>query len=338
MKGKIVLLLSLILSFQSCFVEPEEKDLEPGATRLFISNEGNFQWGNGSLSIYDTLQGKITSNSAFQDANGIPLGDVFQSMFLEGSSLYMVINNSGKIHVANKSSLRHSRTYTGFISPRYMTTYGNDKALVSDIYADKLSILNLASGNIDKQIPLPGWTERLYRDQKNIYVCNLENEQLYVFDTDSEKLSDSIPVGYAAVRVVQDKNQRLWVLSKGDKDKQIDAQISLLNQNKTEVEKSWKLGNLNEVRDFVYDSKSDKFYILANDVYSFDHDNALNNSTLITANGKNYYAIHFLGSSIYLADAKDYVQAGTIEVYQRDGEFIKSFNVGPIPNGFIFDK
>ena len=47
---------------------------------LFITNEGNFQYGNATLSFYDTQTRKI-DNEVFFRANDQKLGDVAQSLY-----------------------------------------------------------------------------------------------------------------------------------------------------------------------------------------------------------------------------------------------------------------
>ena len=60
---------------------------------LFITNEGNFQYGNATLSFYDTQTRKI-DNEVFFRANDQKLGDVAQSMTMYGGLGWIVVNNS----------------------------------------------------------------------------------------------------------------------------------------------------------------------------------------------------------------------------------------------------
>src|SRR5665648_62997 len=84
---------------------------------VFILNEGNFRWGNGSLSFYSYDSSKIY-NDLFHTINGRPLGDVPNSMKTIGDKAYIVVNNSGKIEVINSNTLESLTTINGLISPR----------------------------------------------------------------------------------------------------------------------------------------------------------------------------------------------------------------------------
>jgi hypothetical protein len=61
----------------------------------FIINEGNFRWGNGSLSFYSYDSSRIY-NSVFESVNNRPLGDVPFSLAESENSLFIVVNNSAK--------------------------------------------------------------------------------------------------------------------------------------------------------------------------------------------------------------------------------------------------
>ena len=75
------LLLCLMLLPTSCmkweYGLEEEFDTSASGDGLFICNEGNFQYGNATLSYYDP-ETKRVQNEIFYRANAMKLGDVAQ--------------------------------------------------------------------------------------------------------------------------------------------------------------------------------------------------------------------------------------------------------------------
>ena len=102
-KNLVILLFAFVLLLSlGCEREDPEFRTFSKSTGVFIINEGNFTYGNASLSFLDLTTGEI-DNQVFYKANGFPLGDVAFSMTISDSMAFISINNSGKIFSVNTS-------------------------------------------------------------------------------------------------------------------------------------------------------------------------------------------------------------------------------------------
>ena len=90
---KISLIIGLVLLFWSCKKEIGPQYLqvdEEGSGSLLIINEGNFGFGNASVSIYNPDTKEIFNNQ-FKAVNGFGIGDVLQSVNRYEDKFYFVV-------------------------------------------------------------------------------------------------------------------------------------------------------------------------------------------------------------------------------------------------------
>ena len=59
---------------------------------------------------------------------------------------------------------------------------------------------------------------------------------------------------------------------------------------------------------------------------------------LISSNGRLFYGLSVNEDRIYIADAINYVQQGTVWVYDHQAELVDEWQVGVIPSEFDFIK
>ena len=168
------LLYSLVLSvlFFSCKKNNDEPN--PGlnlGNGVFILNQGNFTAGNASLSYFQN-SGSILYNDLFYSVNGVPLGDVAQSITINGSTSYIVVNNSGFIYAINSKTVEYQAKITGFTSPRYMTIVSQNKAYVSDLYSTSIAIVDISSNQVAGSVEVGRSTEEMELIGDEVFAAN----------------------------------------------------------------------------------------------------------------------------------------------------------------------
>ena len=134
------LLLIIILILSSCSTNNPEPNSGLYENGYFITNEGNFGSGNGSISFVDD-NGNV-ENDVFFSNNSFQLGDVVQSMNIIGDKSYVVVNNSSKVVVSNVDSMKYVSTID-LSSPRYIAKVSDDKAYITDWGINGVQVIDL---------------------------------------------------------------------------------------------------------------------------------------------------------------------------------------------------
>jgi hypothetical protein len=307
---------------------------------VYIINEGNFQFGNAKVSYYDFASGNVAED-LFQPANHAALGDVCQSINSFNNKIYLVLNNSQKIVVVNPSNFVQTTTINGFNSPRYFLPVSNNKAYVTDLYANAISIVDLNSNSITGNIPLKGWTEELLQVYGEVFVCNKNSDKLFVINAASDKISDSILISYGANSIQEDKNGKLWVLCNGDSTKNIHASLRRINPISHQVEKNFSFADKHDFpQRLKINESNDILFFINGGIFKMNiADNNLPSNSLVPKGTHNFYGIGVnpVNGDLYAADAIDYVQRGMIYRYKNDGTLISNFLAGIIPSDFYFN-
>lgn len=335
----IFVIISLIISScKSDKPKPEEDDnqvvIEEGNT-LLIVNEGNFQWGNASVSVYNDLENEV-GNNVFENKNNRSLGDVFQSAYILDDKIYLVVNNSSKIEVVKKENFESIATITGLQSPRYMQAISNNRALVTDIYANKLHVVNLTSNQKISEIALKGWTEQMLKVDDKVFVCNLSSEYLY-WVNESNLSIDSTALTYGPNSMVVDNQGFLWVLCSGKSSESIAPKLYKINTSDMQIESQFAFSNSTPApKNLQINQAGTEMIYLQNDVFKLSTNSTqLPGEKIISSNNNsNFYklSIHPKNNEIYLSDALDYTQRGDVYRYSFNGTLIDKFKAGIIPS------
>ncbi len=306
-------------------------------SRVFIINEGNFSSGNASISLYNTASHEVQED-VYKTSNNLSLGDVAQSMNLINDKYYLVVNNSGKIVVCDKT-FKMIANITGLTSPRYILQVSAVKAYASDFKSGAVSVINLTNNTVSHTIAIPGWTEEMRLLQNKVYVCNVNREYLYLIDPNQDKVEDSIWVGKNTSGIQVDKNNKVWVLSSGDFSVS-PARLSRINPNTKEVEKSFQFPAMHLPFKLAVNRGGDSLYFIKKDIFVMPIDAvSLPDAPIIAAGQSNFYGIGIFphNNEIYMSDALDYVQRSHITVYSATGIKKTEFKAGINANGFYFE-
>lgn len=319
-------------------IKPEELPDKNTVSGVLIGNEGNFNWSNASLSLYDKSQKKVFNN-VYKTANNKPLGDVLQSVYVDGDFAYLVVNNSGKIIKISLSDFKEIKSYDGLTSPRYMEKYG-DFAFVSDLYANGISVLDLKKQGGDavvKNIPITGWTEEMDVNENYLYVSGVTSNYVYIINMTTKTLVDSITTADAPTSLAFDKNGYLWVYCGDYQSENYVLEKIDIALKEPIIKISLPADNTQYSTKMSINVNRDRLYFLYAGVKSIK----IEDSTITDfVNDSAFQTPYGIGvdkdGDVYVADAKDYVGKGEIFVYDNTGKLKNNFYVGIIPGSFAF--
>jgi len=352
--------LVLFLFVSGCMKDDELWNFQRSAQYLpikglFVTNQGNFMYGNASLSFYDP-ESKEVLNDVFFNANALPLGDVAQSMVVRDSLGYVVINNSGRIYIINVHTFALVGKITGLSSPRHLHFIDDSKAYVSDLYARSISIVNPRSMEVTGAIPVNNHdedfsqhaTEQMLQLDKYVYTnCWSFDNQILVIDSEQDRVVDSIEVIKQPNSMVLDHYQTLWVLCDGGFPESPyghePAGLMRISAGSGEAEILHRFREGAMPRSLKINGSGDTLFFLNQGVYSYPVRSERAPELLIDSPYPEGYQGGFYSlevdpasSELYVADAMDFVQRGNIYRYTAAGILVDTFQAGIGPGGFCF--
>lgn len=327
----------------SCKSDKPEEVIKPvinlsGTHGMYIINEGNFQFGNASVSYYNA-DDKTVVDDIYNTANNTNLGDVCQSMAHINGWYYLVVNNSQKIEVINPDNFERMNTITGLISPRYILPVSSSKAYVSDFKSHRISIINLNNHSKQGEIPIHGWTEEMLMLYGKVYVTNMKNDKLYIINAATDVLEDSLVLAQCPGSIAEDKNGKIWILCQGDESINKTGALICLNPITKIIEKKMDFVMHEAPSRLSINDSHDTLYYINKHIYQLAVDaGSLPLQELINGNSKNFYGISIEPKTgrIFVADAIDYIQKGKIYCYNSKGTLLSEFKVGLIPSRIYF--
>ncbi len=344
---KIIFILFVSMFLLACTDEPVETiffdlDTENG---VFITCEGNFMYGNASLSFYN-YETKSVQNNLFYARNNVPLGDVAQSMYVNDNSLFLVANNSGKIYVIDLGTAAFKGAITGLTSPRYILFVSKEKAYISDLYAHHITIFNPVTLEKTGQIDLSEshTSEQMVKAGNYIFVSSWSyDNKILVIDAEKDVLVTEIDVPLQPKDMKVDKNGKIWIFSDGGFEGSSMGNeppaLTLIDPETFTVEKIFRFSSENNPYDLELNSSKDTLYFINQGICKMAVDSKiLPDSVFIPGNNKLFYSMGLNphNNEIYVSDAIDYTQNAIIYRYSQSGTLIDSFKVGINPSDFLF--
>lgn len=343
-------LATAAVSFTSCNKHDEDDpmiDYSTG-TGLFVVNEGNFTYSNASITFYDPATGE-TVNEAFRTANGVKLGDVAQSMAYDGKNAWIVVNGSHIIYAINPVTFKETGRMEDMGSPRYLEFISPDKAYLTQLYDNRIWIIDPSKYIITGYVDVPGMdvatgsTECMVRDGKYVYcTCWSYNTSIIKIDTTTDKVVASVEVGIQPQSLVIDANGTLWTITDGGWEGNPlgyeEPALVAIDASTMKVTRTLKFELGSMPSKLCIDHQGKNLLWLNGSVYKMGiSDSALPAAPFISTTSWLYgLTVNPVNGDIYTSDAIDYMQPGVVYRYNAAGQEVAKFRAGIIPGSFCW--
>lgn len=326
---------------------------QPGAKKgLYILNEGSFQQNNSSLSYLNYDTGEFF-NKYFEKINPNQggLGDTGNDLKIYKDKLYAVINMSNYVEIMDSKTAKHlgkiaipNCRYIAFSGDyAYVTSYAsntpNGKGYVAKIDINSQKIVNeITVGFNPEEMTIAN--NKLYVANSGGYHAPEYDNTVTVIDLDSFIKIHEIEVGKNLHRIRTDKNNHIWVTSRGDY-KNLKPFIAVIDPSTDEIINKLDIN----ISDLTFYKEKLYFYgteytsgatvntygiidIDTQKIISSDLINSINNSEIMSPYG---ILADPSDGSFYITDALDYTSNGKLYYFSKDGNLQWCKLTGLIP-------
>ncbi|UUV20857.1 YncE family protein [Paenimyroides aestuarii] len=306
---------------------PDEKYLDG----FFVSNEGNFNGGNASVSHINSGLSTV-ANDIFKTSNARSLGDVAQHMVVTDKYVYIVVNNSNTIEVVNKKTFKSVYTISENVTSPRFAVVKNNKLYVTSLVDAKVNVYNAETFAFIKSIALNHTAEQIAVANNYIYAANgFYSGGMAIEVINPENDTNTMDIAFEkAIVGISTNGQNVYALSAND----TTTSISIVNNTSIA---STKVLEQPIARNIVAEG-SNVYYTAGTGVYKMNNSLTSSSTKLFdVAAGDEYsvfYGFNVLNGTIFTSDAKGFTDNAKIVIYKEDGSIIKEFTAGVGTNGF----
>ncbi len=334
-------------------------------TGFYLLNEGNMGSNKSTLDYYDYPTATYRRNIYGETNPNVPkeLGDVGNDLQIYGGRMYAVINGSNKIEVLDARSCKRigqvdipNCRYIRFRDNyAYVTSYAGPVQINPDYeQIGYVARFDTATLQIDAQCLVGFQPDELAIVGNRIYVANsggyrvpnYENT-LSVIDLASFTELKRIPVAVNLHRVRADRHNQLWVSSRGNYYDIPSRLYCISTQSETVIDSvDAAVSNIDIVGDSLYLCATEWSYLQMQDSVTYGIVDVVSHK-LVTTNFitdgteqsiKKPYGLKVnpVTREIYVTDAKNYVNPGTVYCFSPEGVQLWSARTGDLPAHIAF--
>ena len=300
---------------------------------IFIACEGNYGASNGSVYMINS----------FGEIDSIPnLGDVVQSVEVHENKLFVLVNNSHKLHVFDIDteglSLPGIEIDLDGSSPREMVADG-ERLYFTNWNTKDVKYLDLFNYKIEKLVDINGLPEGIIKKGKDLFIAvNMNDDyspsdKVIRYDITKNNTEEIITVGDGPLDL-EFNNDELYI-SRTYYDENYAAfhgtsKYSLNNKNVLVKE----YGNNTPCGGSVHSLINKVYRSALGGIAEMDQFlNLIETSVIGNFNQSEVYSVEVINDKVYFG-LTDYSNYNKIKVISNDNLEVASYDVGKIPGDF----
>ncbi|MFC3756143.1 DUF5074 domain-containing protein [Chryseobacterium tructae] len=336
---------TILVGVASCSLDTtEELTLQPRvdySNGFLIANEGKYGTPNAEVTFV-TSDLSVKQDNIYSFNNGGKLGDVLQMIAFNGNNAYLLLNNSNKIQIVNRSTFKATGEITaGLNTPRYMAFANNNMYVTNDKYnGDKfVSVYKTSDNSLVKKITFTEAVERIVEAGNNIFVQNASfgyGNNITLINTTTNEIQKTFSVTGNINKIISN-NQNVYAIAAGTTDSYI-YQISSAG----DIIKTTTLTGIANAKNL--EISNNKFYFSSDkSVYTMDMKNGIVPTTplfTVASSSEQYsdlYGFSVVKDLIFTSDANGFTKDSKIVVYNTSGAIVKTFSAGIASNSVYWN-
>jgi YVTN family beta-propeller protein len=309
-------------------------------TGVYVLNQGLYNANNTNLTYYDFNSG-IATTDYFKQVNGFGLGDTGSDLISYGSKMYIVINNSGYVAVANSITAKFIDTID-FKNAGVNRGPENIVAAEGRIFVSStdgtVAVIDTATLSITKFIKVGTNPAQMVVAGDNLYVSNTGafsasyDSTVSVIPLNSLTEAGKITVGLNPGSITTDNIGNIFVVCTGNYGSVAPRLVKVDVNTKTVVKSvDSAAGTLRYFNNALYTTGG--YLGTANvGILNPADFSAVRPSFIIDGTSvQNPYGLDIdpATGDVYVGDAKDYVSSGQVYCFDKNGNKKFSFSVTP---------
>lgn len=339
-KAATMLMLSAVFSGIGCS-DPEHNQVNlPYEEGYIIGNEGAFGNSNASIGFQSFSGVGYKSDLVAAENQGLITGDVLQSIYSSDSLLWLVLNNSNRILILNRFTMKYQGEISSLQLPRYLVKGQQSLFLTEWVNFSsngQVRKINPSTGQLEESVEVGTLPEQILAYQGKLYVPNSYGNSVTVINEQPfaklmEVLVGDYPQACLAI------NGSIWVMNGGKPSwtgsftygswMRLDSQGNIT----TEITLDQAQGN--PTRPLASPDGRYGYFIIDGDVWFLD---AQEETVGVLISGANAYGLGVdpRNGDLIVGESGDFSNASNVAIYSRNGEFKFQFTAGIAPSSFV---